>query len=80
MNTDFNALLEIDWNQILPFMLPILFFNLLLIIITLVDWFKRKDQIAIPYVWLLVILLIQLLGPILFLVIGRRIHRHDYGQ
>lgn len=39
MNTDITALLEIDWGRILPFALPIIVFNLLLIGVALYDWF-----------------------------------------
>lgn len=80
MNTDMTALLEIDWAQILPFALPIILFNLLLIGVALYDWFKRKELIASQYIWLVTILLLQLLGPILYLVIGRRMIRNDYSR
>lgn len=80
MNTDITALLGIDWAKILPFALPIIFFNLLLIGVALYDWFKRKDRIAAPYAWLAAILLFQSLGPILYLVIGRKVIRHDYSR
>ncbi|MBD8014598.1 PLDc N-terminal domain-containing protein [Microbacterium sp. APC 3898] len=80
MNTDMSALLEIDWPQILPFALPIIFFNLLLIGVALYDWYKRKVLIVSPYIWLVIILLLQLLGPILYLVIGRRMIRNDYSR
>ncbi|WP_203340134.1 MULTISPECIES: PLDc N-terminal domain-containing protein [Planococcus] len=80
MNTDINALLEIDWPQILPFALPIILFNLLLIGVALYDWFKRKELIVSPYIWLAAIILLQLLGPILYLVIGRRMIRNDYSR
>ncbi|WP_142829710.1 PLDc N-terminal domain-containing protein [Planococcus soli] len=78
MNTDITALLEIEWTMILPFLLPVVIFNLLLIGIALYDWFKRKDLITAPYIWLVAILLVQSLGPILYLVIGRKVTRNDY--
>ena len=80
MNTDMTALLEIDWAQILPFALPIILLNLLLIGVALYDWFKRKNLISSPYIWLVAIILLQLLGPILYLVIGRRMIRNDYSR
>ncbi|MDN5709823.1 MAG: PLDc N-terminal domain-containing protein [Planococcus sp. (in: firmicutes)] len=80
MNTDITALLEIDWARILPFALPIIVFNVLLIGVALYDWFKRKGRIAAPYAWLAAILLFQSLGPILYLVIGRKVIRHDYNR
>lgn len=78
MNTDVTVLLEIDWHQIFPLILPILLFNFLLIGIALLDWFKRKKHIAAPYVWLVVIVCMQTVGPIAYLIVGRRVIRHDH--
>ncbi len=78
MNTSITPLLEIDWLQLLPLILPILFLNVLLIGITLFDWYKRKNQIVLPYLWLWIIVSMQMVGPILYLMIGRRNVRHDY--
>lgn len=78
MNTDIAPLLEMDWFQLLPFMIPVLFFNMLLIGITLLDWYKRKNQLVQPYMWLLIIVSLQMIGPIVYLMIGRRNVRHDY--
>ena len=80
MNTGITTLLEIDWATILPFALPIVIFNLLLIGVALYDWFKRKDRIAAPFAWLAAILLFQSLGPILYLIIGRKTIRYDYSR
>lgn len=80
MNTDITALLEIEWSKILPFLLPVVIFNLLLIGVALYDWFKRKELIAVPYIWLMAILLIQTVGPILYLVIGRKVIQNDYSR
>ncbi|WP_338083328.1 PLDc N-terminal domain-containing protein [Exiguobacterium antarcticum] len=78
MNIDIAPLLEIDWLQLLPLIIPILFLNVLLIGITLLDWYKRKNQIVLPYMWLLIIVSMQMIGPILYLMVGRRNVRHDY--
>lgn len=75
MNTDISALWTVDWSGMLLLMLPLVLLNALLVVFTLVDWYKRRDQIETPYVWLAVILLVQTLGPILYLVIGRRVRR-----
>jgi hypothetical protein len=78
MNTDLTVLLEINWDLILPFALPIIVLNLLLIGTALYDWSRRRQLITTPYVWLFVIIMLQSLGPILYLVIGRRMLRNDY--
>ncbi|MDJ0332226.1 PLDc N-terminal domain-containing protein [Planococcus sp. S3-L1] len=80
MNTDVTALFEIEWSTILPFLVPVVLLNVLLIGVALYDWVKRKDLIATPYIWLMAILLVQSLGPILYLVIGRKVIRNDYSR
>lgn len=80
MNTDITAILEINWAEILPFVLPVIIFNVLLVGVALFDWFKRRSLIAAPFIWLIVIILVQSFGPILYLVIGRRIIKNDYSQ
>ena len=78
MNTDITPLLEIDWLQLLPLIIPILSLNVLLIGIALLDWYKRKNQMVLPYMWLFIIVSMQMIGPIMYLMVGRRNVRHDY--
>lgn len=77
MNTDFSGLNNIDWQAILTLALPIMALTFILMLISLFDWFKRKNIIEYPYLWLIVILLIQTIGPILYLIVGRRMVKHD---
>ncbi|WP_290749702.1 MULTISPECIES: PLD nuclease N-terminal domain-containing protein [unclassified Exiguobacterium] len=72
MNTDFSALSQIDWERLLPLLLIYLSINLILLSCACIDWFRRKDRIATPAIWLMVILLVQPIGSILYFVIGRR--------
>ncbi len=52
--------------------LPIVVINLSLVIWSVVDWSKRKKfKLLSKNIWLLLILFIQLVGPILYLVAGR---------
>lgn len=80
MNTDITALLEMNWAEILPFVLPVIIFNVLLVGVALFDWFKRRGLIVAPFIWLIVIILVQSFGPILYLVIGRRIIKNDHSH
>lgn len=80
MNTDITALLEMNWAEILPFALPVIIFNVLLVGVALFDWFKRRGLIVAPFIWLIVIILVQSFGPILYLVIGRRIIKNDHSH
>lgn len=72
MNTDFSALSQIDWERLLPLLLIHLSINLILLSCACIDWFRRKDQIATPTTWLLIILLVQPIGSILYFILGRR--------
>ncbi|HAL00940.1 PLDc N-terminal domain-containing protein [Exiguobacterium sp.] len=72
MNTDFSALSHIDWERFLPLLLIYISINLILLSCACIDWFRRKDWIATPAIWLMVILLVQPIGSILYFVIGRR--------
>jgi len=72
MNTDFSALSHIDWERFMPLLLIYISINLILLSCACIDWFRRKDRIATPAIWLMVILLVQPIGSILYFVIGRR--------
>lgn len=59
---------QIDWGIVLP----IIIINYLLVIIALVDCYKAEATRGPKWMWALIILLINLIGPILYFVIGRR--------
>ncbi|MFP4385379.1 MAG: PLD nuclease N-terminal domain-containing protein [Spirochaetia bacterium] len=53
--------------------IPILIINVILIIICLKDWLNRENYAYLPkWGWLTVIILINVIGPVLYLVLGRR--------
>lgn len=59
---------QIDWAVIAP----IIVIDLILIIVALVDLFRRGETNGPKWIWLLVILLISLLGPVIYFIFGRR--------
>lgn len=64
-----EALSTVDWKLVLP----IVIFGWILIIVAIVDWVKQGENIqGNRWVWLFVILFINLLGPILYFIFGRR--------
>ena len=77
MNTDFSALSEVDWGAILPLLIPVLILHVLLLAAALFDLYRRKDIVTQPIIWMIVIVLLNTIGPILYLVIGRRILKND---
>lgn len=60
-------------KEILPFLIPLLLIQLVLLIIALADLIKReKVRGGNKIVWGLVIVLVNVIGPILYLFIGRQ--------
>ena len=57
--------------DLLPLLIPILLIQLALVVIALWDLWKREATRGPKWVWLLVILLVNFIGPIIYLVIGR---------
>jgi hypothetical protein len=58
-------------RQVLPFLIPILLLQLGLIVVALIDLARRERTRGPKWVWVLVILFVNLIGPILYFVVGR---------
>lgn len=67
MNEGF-ALIE----KYFPLLLPIMLLELGLMVYALFDLYKRPFTRGPKWVWVLVIVLINLFGPIVYLVFGRK--------
>lgn len=59
---------EINWAIITPFIV----IQLILMIVALIDWTRIEKTNGPKWLWLIIILLGNLIGPILYFVIGRR--------
>lgn len=64
MMTDVIQLLQLLW--------PLLVLQFILLVVSIVAWFKTDETKGPKWVWLLVILFANIIGPILFFLIGRR--------
>lgn len=52
---------------------PIVILNVVMIIWCLSDWRKRKEfRYLERYVWLIIILFIQIIGPLVYLLVARK--------
>ncbi len=58
-------------KDILPLLIPILLIQWALVIYALVDLVRREQTKGSKWLWLVVILFINFIGPILYLVLGR---------
>ncbi|MFB1050909.1 PLDc N-terminal domain-containing protein [Paraliobacillus sp. JSM ZJ581] len=51
---------------------PLIVLEAILVIVALLAWFKTDKTNGPRWLWLFIILLLQIIGPILFFIIGRR--------
>ncbi|NHZ72172.1 MAG: transcriptional regulator [Aquificales bacterium] len=58
---------DINWGLIIP----TLFISLLLMVLALVDLVQREKTRGPKWLWVLVIVFINFIGPLLYLFIGR---------
>ena len=57
----------------LPFLIPLFLIQVALMVIALVDLFKRENmKTNTRLVWVFVIILINVIGPIIYLLAGRK--------
>ena len=61
-------------NFNLAILLPILIIQLILLVVALVDIIRSEKTNGPKWVWVLIVIFINIIGPILYFVIGRRNH------
>jgi len=59
-------------KDMLPFLIPLIVIELVLVVIALVDLIKRPQVRGNKLVWVLVIVFVEIIGPILYLALGRK--------
>jgi hypothetical protein len=68
MNSDFQLIIDI-----LPWLIPLFILEIALLVIALVDLVRREHVTGgNKIVWILVIVLINLIGPIVYFIFGRK--------
>ena len=58
-------------RQIIPYLIPVLLIQLILVVVALIDLSKQHATRGPRWVWALVILFINIIGPIVYFVVGR---------
>lgn len=61
-----------NWSRITLIAAPLVVLQLILVLIALLDLRRRKNIRGPKWIWVLLILFSGLVGPIAYLVIGRR--------
>jgi hypothetical protein len=70
MNTMENT--TFDFMSALPLLIPLVVIQLVLMIVCLIDLSKRTKVRGLPkWAWAIIIVLGELLGPIIYLFVGR---------
>jgi hypothetical protein len=59
-------------QQYLPLLVPVILIQLGLMIVALVDLIRRAQTRGPKWVWALVIVLVNYIGPIIYFVAGRK--------
>jgi len=57
--------------SLVPFLIPIVLLQLGLMVIALVDLIKRERTKGPKWVWVLVIIFFNLIGPVIYFLVGR---------
>ena len=60
-----------DFQQYIPLLIPLLIIQLGLMIAALVDLFRREKTKGPKWLWILIIVFVNYIGPILYFVVGR---------
>lgn len=58
-------------SSLIPFLIPIVLLQLGLIVFALKDLIHRERTNGPKWVWALIIILVNLIGPIIYLIFGR---------
>lgn len=60
-----------EFTELIPLLIPIFLLQLALLVIALLDLVRREQTRGPKWAWALVIVLINIIGPIVYLLFGR---------
>jgi hypothetical protein len=70
MNTSVSSAINILLN-LLPLIIPLLLLQLVLLVVALVDLIRREKTRGPKWLWAIIIIFGELIGPIAYLIFGR---------
>ena len=59
-------------QQMLPFLIPVIIIEIILLVLAFLDLSKQRVTRGPKWMWVLIILFIQIVGPIVYFVLGRK--------
>ncbi len=60
------------FEQILPYLIPILIIELILAVIAILDLVKQQSLRGPKWMWVVIVCFVQIVGPILYFVLARK--------
>lgn len=60
-----------ELSRYIPFLIPVILLQLVLMVVALLDLVRRERTRGPKIIWLVVILAVNLIGPIIYLIFGR---------
>ncbi|MGN1385296.1 MAG: PLD nuclease N-terminal domain-containing protein [Bacillus sp. (in: firmicutes)] len=64
--------MEIETSKLMLILLPILVLQLILMVTALVSLIKQEETQGPKWLWAIIIILFNIVGPILYFIIGRK--------
>lgn len=64
----FTALNDVNW----ALFAPLIGLDIILKVIALIAWIRQKYESHVSWIWVPIILFVNLIGPIVYFVFGRR--------
>lgn len=61
-----------ELTQYIPLLIPLVIIELTLMFVALWDLIKRQETRGPKWLWVLIILFLNFIGPIIYLVVGRQ--------
>jgi hypothetical protein len=75
-NIDGEGFMQEDFQMIvdmLPFLIPLFLIQIALMVIAIVDLFRRENmKTSTRVIWALVIIIVNIIGPVIYLFAGRK--------
>jgi hypothetical protein len=56
----------------IPYLIPVLIIQLILIVVALIDLVRREHTLGPKWLWAIIILFVNFIGPIVYFIVGRK--------
>jgi Phospholipase_D-nuclease N-terminal len=61
-----------DIQQFIPFLIPVVIIQFILMIAGIIDLVRREKTRGPKWVWVIVIVFVNMIGPIIYFIFGRK--------